>query len=134
MQKMMRSFVTLLISASLAGCAWGQDVTEFVGVWMADDVRDQGREISMRQDGKFMAAKIPAAMVFSSAGERGDLDGSGTWEYQPDDDRIFLVFTGISSEKCSVPYGVMVFIGPGKKLSLISDVDKPSTGIEFSRM
>lgn len=53
---MMRSFVTLLISASLVGCAWEQDVTEFVGVWRADDVRDQGREISMRQDGKFMAA------------------------------------------------------------------------------
>ncbi|MFC6350694.1 hypothetical protein H7691_00920 [Stenotrophomonas sp. CW117] len=107
---MMRSFVTLLISASLVGCAWEQDVTEFVEVWRADDVRDQGREISMRQDGKFMAARIPAAMVCSSAG------------------------AGISSEKCSVPYGVMVFIGPEKELPLISGVYKPSTGIEFSHM
>lgn len=85
----------------------------------------------LREDGRFEVKQFPAAAACSDESVEGEIDGDGTWEYDGEDDRVFLKFSRISNERCKMPYGVMVFPQPHKKISVFLDADRPSTALVF---
>lgn len=129
----MKYFLVVPALLLLAGCGDSTTADDMSGVWVGEELSREPREIALRSDGSFNVKRFPAELACSDSEVKGDVDGHGTWEYEPDTDRVFLKFSLIKNERCSAPYGVMVFRQPGGKLSAFLDVDKPSSAIVFVR-
>ncbi len=125
--------LSFLVASSLLGCVRSITADDLSGVWFSKESGHESREINLANDGKFEVKSFPAALACSESDAIGDVDGGGTWEYESEDDRIFLKFTRLTDEKCATPYGLMIFRQPGGSLSVFLDVEKPSSAIVFRR-
>lgn len=127
----MKYFVAaVVISFPLAACGV-RSADDLAGAWASTD-SSLGSSIVLDEYGKFSVNEFPADLA-CSAKVGGYIDGKGKWEYQPEGDRIFLVFSSIGSPKCETPFGVMIFVHGKDELAVMPDVDKPSSSIIYLR-
>ena len=124
---------TILTAVALAGCAKTITSSEIAGSWVNEGPSQERRELALGNDGRFEVKRFPAALACSDSGVTGDVDGNGTWEYESEDDRVFLKFSKVTNKRCATPSGVLIFRQPGEKLSAFLDVERPSSAIVFER-
>ncbi|WP_369980027.1 hypothetical protein [Xanthomonas bundabergensis] len=127
----MKILVAFAAVTLVSGCGMSGSENNFSGIWVSKESNMKTRELKLDVDGGFEVKGFPSAIACSDSTAVGDVDGTGTWEYEAQDDRVFLKFSSMTNQKCSTPYGVMIFHQPGNKLAAFPDVEKPSSAVIF---
>ncbi|WP_267103307.1 hypothetical protein [Xanthomonas sacchari] len=126
-------FLSFIIAVFLiSGCTKSGSKSEYFGLWVSKKSNSETRELRLGEDMNFEARGVPAEIFCSNSEVAGDIDGVGTWEYEAENDRVFLKFSRMTNNSCATPYGVMIFPQPGKKLAAFYDVEKPSGAVIFN--
>ncbi|WP_369943665.1 hypothetical protein [Xanthomonas medicagonis] len=127
----MRNLFAFIAIGLISNCGRSGSGDSISGVWSSKQSSAKTRELKLGVDGKFEAKGFPSSIACSDSAAVGDVDGIGKWEYEAEDDRVFINFYRIANGKCSTPYGVMIFHHPGNKLVAFPDVEKPSGAVVF---
>lgn len=127
---MNKLFVTVVFCSIILGCS--AKTEDLVGTWQTTSSDTTKRAIILRPDLSFRAIGIPVSIACLNGSGVESIDGEGTWEYQAEQDRVFLVFQKYSRKECEQPYGVMLFRLSPKQLVASANVDNAASSLVFS--
>lgn len=127
---MIRPLVMIALCSVLFGCSARTE--DLFGTWQSKASGTTQRTIILRSNLSFQATGIPSSIACLNSPDSEPVDGEGTWEYQEDQDRVFLVFQTYSRKECERPYGVMLIRLSPKQLVASESVDNPAGSLVFS--
>jgi hypothetical protein len=105
--------VLLILVLSTVSCGT-VDSGAFTGNWVSDGSGNSGRaltKLSLSEDGSFYIELVPLNHACAGGGDQM-VSGRGSWEYDQDLGRIFLIYQSVTpkSSMCSFPYVSILFI------------------------